>query len=56
MAGAERAPATRYGDHALAVEARAGRLGSGASSYRRVTFPRPTTVCCGHAPRNISLS
>jgi len=54
MAGAERLPARRYGDHALAVDA--GRPGSDASSYRRLTVPRPTTVCCGHAPRKISLS
>jgi hypothetical protein len=56
MAGAEGLPARRYGDHALAVAPRAGRPGSDASSYRRLTVPRPTTVCCGHAPRKISLS
>jgi hypothetical protein len=56
MAGATRVPATRSGDDALAVEPSAGRPGLDVSSHRRLTCLRPTTVCCGRAPRKFSLS
>jgi hypothetical protein len=56
MPGATRVPAMRSGDDALAVEPSAGRPGLDVSSHRRLTCLRPTTVCCGRAPRKFSLS
>jgi hypothetical protein len=53
---AAHAPTTQSGNHALAAAPRAGRPGLGAWSYRRLTCPKPTTVCCGQAPCKISLS